>query len=135
MTDTTTIDVGPLVAAFAPFIVSAVVTIAGAAITAAAAAFVRWTGLQVQQSALDTVRAAAANEAGKLVAGSLDNFATAKVTIASPVVGAAAAAIVERIPDAWRASGITTDRLNAMILGEIGRIQASMTRVTPSAAP
>ena len=134
MTDTTTIDLAPIIAAVSPYIVSAVVTIAGALVSWAAAAFVRLSGVQVQQIALDTVRNAAANEAGKLVAGSIDNFAATQVLITSPIVGNAASAIVERIPGAIKSSGITPDRLNAMILGEIGRIQASMTRVTPASA-
>ena len=133
MTDTTTIDLAPIAAAITPIIVSAVVTIVGSALLWAAAAFSRWTGIQVQQAAIDTVRRAAADEAGKLVAGSLSNFATEKVTIGSPLIGAAAAAIAARIPDAIRASGLTPDRINNAILGEIGKLQAQMTRVAPAA--
>ncbi len=129
MTDTvTTIDIAPIIVAAVPYIAAALAAVASAAVTVAAAAIRRWTGLQVQQAALDSVRHAAANEASALVAGAADYsaLATAKITVSSPVVGAAAAAVVSRIPDAIKASGVTPDQLNKMILGRIGDKQAEL---------
>ncbi len=130
----TAVAAAPFIAALQPYLTAAATAIVGGAITLAAAAFRNWTGVQVDAANLAAIRAAAQDEAGKMVASAEDNLATRKIDIGSPMVASAADSIAARLPDELKASGVTPDELDHWIAGEVGKLQARMTVAAPPAA-
>ena len=131
MSDTAVLA-APFVAALQPYFTAAATAIVGGAITLAAAAFHKWTGIQIDTASLAAIRAAAQDEAGKMVAAAEDNLATRKVDVGSPMVSTAADAIAERLPAELKASGIAPEDVEHMIAGAVGQLQARMTSVPPA---
>ncbi|HTR12266.1 MAG TPA: hypothetical protein VMI72_03175 [Roseiarcus sp.] len=134
MTDATAIAAAPLVATLEPYIAAAVTALVGGAVTIAAHAFARWTGMQLEQAAVDKIAAAAETAAGKLVAEAGDNLATRPIRVGSPLVQSAVEDILARMPDVLKAAGVTPKAVEDMVHGAIGRLQASMTRTAPTPA-
>ncbi len=137
MTDTaTTIAAAPFVAAIQPYIVAIVGAVVTYLVAQVASAVTQWTGARVDATYTAAIEAAAANEAGKLVAGALGNLATAQVTVGSPGVAAAANAIVTAsspvLAKAVSSTGLTPQLAASLIVGQIGRLQAAMTSASPA---
>jgi len=101
-------------------------------VSLAALAVKRWTGVQIQQAALDEVRTEAQTMAHKAIAEAEDNLATAKITISSPLVKDAADNIINRLPKVLEAAGVTPARVEDMVHGALGAAQAAMTRTAPA---
>jgi hypothetical protein len=136
MSDTaTTAAAAPIIAALQPYLTAAATAIVGGMITLAAAVYKKWTGIQIGAANLAAIKAAAETEAGKAVAAAADNLVNARIDVGSPIVTAASDAIARRLPDFIKASGITTDDIDHLVAGEIGKLQARMTAVTVPAAP
>jgi len=134
MTDTA-VAAAPFVAALQPYLTALATALVGGAVTLFARAFSKWTGVQVDAANFAAIQAAAETEAGKAVAAAADNLATQRITVDSPTVKEAADAIAVRLPDLLKASGVTPDQIDHLIAGEIGRLQATMTKVDPTAKP
>ena len=134
MTDTA-VAAAPFVAALQPYLTALATALVGGAVTLFARAFSKSTGVQVDAANLAAIQAAAETEAGKAVAAAADNLATQRITVDSPTVKEAADAIAVRLPDLLKASGVTPDQIDHLIAGEIGRLQATMTKVDPTAKP
>ena len=135
MTDATAIAAAPLVATLEPYIAAAVTALVGGAVTVAARAFARWTGLQLEQAAVDRLAAAAEIAAGKIIAEASDNLAARSIHVASPLVRGAVEDILAGMPDVLKAAGLTPKAVEDMVHGAIGRLQAGMTRVSPQPPP
>ena len=133
MSDSSTVlSAGAILNALQPILTAVATVVVSAAIPMAYALFSKWTGLKVQQSAIDQISAAAETEAGKAVAEAIDNLAGVKIDVKSPAVVAAVNAIGSRLPGVMAAAGVTPDAVAHMVAGEIGKLQA---RMAPLAAP
>ena len=130
-----TIAAAPLAAALEPFIAAVVTAIIGAFVPLAYLAFHRWTGIVIQQAALDRLTAAAKTEAAALVLAAEDNFASQAIPVGSKIIAGAAAQVEASLPDVMSAAGVTPDGLARLVAGELGKLQASMTKVDPSGSP
>jgi hypothetical protein len=129
-----TIAAAPLAAALEPFIAAVVTAIIGAFVPLAYLAFHRWTGIVIQQAALDRLTAAAKTEAAALVLAAEDNFASQAIPVGSKIIAGAAAQVEASLPDVMSTAGVTPDGLARLVAGELGKLQASMTKVDPSAS-
>ena len=130
----TTVAAAPFVALLQPYLSAAVTALVGAAAPLLAAAFMKWTGIAIKQGAVDQLRHAAEIEAGKAVAAAADNLVSRQIDVHSQIVRDAADAIAARLPSALEAAGVTTDAVQHLVTGEIGKLQARMT-VASVAAP
>ena len=128
------IDMAPVLASLLPIITPVAVAVVGAFVGLAAAAFTKLTGVKINAIYLGAAKSAAETEAGKIVAGAADNFATRQIDVGSPIVAAAANAVALRIPAVMKATGLTPEALASMIVGEIGSLQATMTLASPAAS-
>ena len=140
MTDTATaVAAAPLIAALQPYIVAAVGAVVTYLTAQAVASFSRWTGAKVDATYATAIEAAAANEAGKLVAGAVGNLATAQIDVRNPSVAYAANTIIAAsnplLKKAVAATGLTPELAASLIVGQIGRLQATMTSAVPAAKP
>gem|GEM_PF-6251977 len=124
--DHTIID-APLIEFLRPYIDVILQGLVAAFIVFFAGVVKKYTGVQLSQAALDKIRAAASTQAGILVAGAADNLVKTQITVDHPAVASAANFIFEHLPDAAKAAGLTPDTLKAIIVGEIGKLQASAT--------
>ena len=131
----TTAATAPIIAALQPYLTAAATAFVGGVITLAAAVYRKWTGIQIDAANLAAIKAAAETEAGKAVAAAADNLVNARIDVGSPIVTAASDAIARRLPELIKASGITTDDIDLLIAGEIGKLQARMTVATVPAVP
>jgi hypothetical protein len=124
----------PLVAALTPYIDALVPVIITGIIGLVSAALHKWLGVRVNATYEAQIEAAAATEAGKLVAGAEGNLATATIPVGSPIVAAAAARILasDHLQDALSATGATPERVAAIVAGELGKLQAQMGVPAPS---
>jgi len=128
----TAIAVAPIVD-FAQSTVNLVLpVIVGAAATFAAATFKRWTGIAINQMALDKIREAASTEAGLLVAQAASNLRGEIITVKNPGVVAAANKIIEALPGAAARAGVTPEIVAKFVAGEVGKIQPAP--ATPAVA-
>ena len=136
MSDTSPIvSVGPAVAALAPIVQAVVATVVSGAVTIGVALFTRWTGVTVQASYAETLRKAAATEAGALIAEAANNLSSTSIPVTSPLVGAAAARIAEDLPQAMQAVGMTPEALARLVAGEIGKLQAQTPALASPQSP
>lgn len=136
MTDSATaVAAAPFIAALQPYLTAAATAIVGGAITLAAAAFHKWTGVQVDAANLAAIRAAAQDEAGKMVAAAEDNLASRKIDVDSGMVKEATDSVASRLPEVLKASGVTPDELDHLIAGALGQLQARMTVAPAPPAP
>ena len=138
MTDTATaVAAAPLINALQPYIVAAVGAVVTYLTAQAVATFTRWTGAKIDAGYATAIEAAAANEAGKLVAGAVGNLASAQINVGSPGVASAANAIVGAssplLKKAVLATGLTPELAASLVVGQIGRLQATMTSAAPVA--
>ena len=124
------ISLAPVVTALAPLINALVMSVVGSAIIYAVALLHRKTGIDIDAANVDAIRKAAATEAGMLVAASETNLAGEKFTVSSPVVAAAAKTVMDALPAAIRATGLTPNGVAKIVAGELGRLQAAPTALT-----
>lgn len=122
-----TIEVAPLVVFIKPYIDLIVQSAVGLAFLYAAAMVQKITGVKVSQTALEKIKSAAATQAGILVAQAEDNLATKVITTDHPSVVNAAQWIMKNLPDAAKEVGATPEALQAIIVGEVGKLQAGGT--------
>jgi hypothetical protein len=135
MTDpATAVSAAPLVALVAPFIVGLASIVVPALVGMGLAELRNLTGLRVQQAAGDKLDAMIADEVGALIAAAADNLATASIKVGSPIIAEVAGKLIASAPDLLAKAGITPDAVAGMVHGEIGKWQASMTRVAPAPA-
>jgi hypothetical protein len=134
---TAVVNVAPLIEALQPYISA----IAGSVVLALGGlvfAALKGAGIAVASAYQTQIETACANEAGKLVAGALGNLATAQVNVGSPGIAAAANAIVSAsapaLARAVSATGLTPELAASIIVGQIGKLQATMTSAAPAAA-
>ncbi len=134
---TTAIAAAPLVAIIKPYLEVAVDAAITGLIGWGVLLVQKWTGVQIQASLVNSIKSAAATEAGRLVASAEDNLATKSINVGSPIVAQAVTNIQGRIPDVLKSAGATPETLGAIVAGEIGKLQASTvaTPVIPPAAP
>jgi hypothetical protein len=133
MTDAaTTIAAAPLVGALEPIIAATAAAIIGAIVPLAYALLHKWTGIAIQQAALDRLTAAAKTEAATLIVEASDNLAQRAIPVGSSTIARAAAHVEAALPDVMSAAGVTPDTLARLVAGELGKLQASMTKVDPS---
>lgn len=138
MTDTpSAIAAAPIVDALRPIISAVVTTIAGVAVTFGVALLTRWTGVTLQTTYVDSIRQAAQTEAGVLIAEAADNLSSKSIPVGSPAIAAAAARIAVAMPEALKAVGMTSDALQRVVAGEIGKLQAQSATISvpPSNSP
>ncbi len=136
MTDSSTASAAaPLVAAVAPYIVAAASVAVPALVGWGLAELRKLTGIQVEKSAADKLDKLIEDEVGALVAGASDNLATATLRVGSPLVAAVANKVVAGAPEILAKAGVDPADVAGMVAGEIGKWQASMTRVSPPPAP
>jgi|SRR5947209_6348712 len=130
------VGLGPIVQALTPYAVAIVGAVLTWAVSLAIAAFQRWTGVKIDETYRQQFEAAAATEAGKLIAGAADNLATASFPVGSPIVAAAAKRLFDapHLQAAIAALSMTPARAAAIVTGELGKLQAQMTKVTPAKA-
>ena len=122
--DDSVVYTAPLVMELKPYIDVLVNAAVLAAVGFIAGLVQKYTGVQISQSALDKLRAAAATQAGLLVAGAEDNLAKTTISVGHPLVAQAANQIIAMLPDAVKAVGATPEALQTLIVGEIGKLQA-----------
>ena len=136
MTDSSTvISAAPAVTALAPLLQAVVATVVSGAVTFGVALFTRWTGVTVQSAYAESLRQAAATEAGVLVAEAEDNLSSRSIAVTSPAVAEAAARIAAALPEAMQAVGMTPDALARLVAGEIGKLQAQATAIALASTP
>lgn len=125
--DDSAVYVAPLIVALKPYIDVIVQAAIGAAVIFTAGLVQKYTGVKVSQNALDKLRAAAATQAGILVAGAEDNLSKTVISVGHPKVAQAANQIIALLPDAAKAVGATPESLQTLIVGEVGKLQAIST--------
>jgi uncharacterized membrane protein YcjF (UPF0283 family) len=91
------------------------------------------TGIKLSDQQTARLQAAAATEAGALLAASETNLAGKSFTVASPTVAALAARVEKAAPGVAASLGVTPEGVKQLVAGEIGKLQASAT--TPAASP
>lgn len=128
------LTVGGVLAPFAPILASVAGAIASAAVAYGAAVWARWTHQQIGAEALAKITAAAQSEAAALVAAAADNLATRQIPVGSPIVADIVLKLSGALPGELAAAGLTPDRIATLVAGEIGKLQAQMTRAAPGAA-
>ncbi len=137
MSDPTVIQASPFVSTITPFVVAIASGVISYIAKLALDQFVRWTGAKISAGYAASIEAAAANEAGKLVAGALGNLATAQISIRSPGIAAAANAIINAssplLKKAVTETKLTPELAASIVVGEIGKLQAQMTFAAPDA--
>jgi hypothetical protein len=128
MTDPNAVPLAPF-EVLQPIAVAVIGAIATGLVGIGIAAIRKWTGLQISTTYQEQLEKAAAIEAGKLVAAAADNLANASIPSGSPMVKAIAQKLFteEHLAQAIDATGMTTDRIAALIVGELGKLQAHMT--------
>lgn len=129
MTDTSTlVTAAPLVTVLQPYLTALVTALVPILMGLALNAFQKWTGIKVDAGFRDQIEKAAANEAGKAVAAAGDNLAKEQITVKSGVAVDAAVKIMNspHLQEAINATGATPDRVASLVVGEIGKLQASM---------
>ena len=136
MSDSSTvISAAPAVNALAPLLQAVVATVVSGAVAFGVALFTRWTGVTVEAAYAETLRKAAATEAGVLVAEAADNLSSRSIAVTSPAVAAAAARISAALPEAMNAVGMSPEALARLVAGEIGKLQAQATAISVPSAP
>ncbi len=144
MTDASaSVSAAPLVADLEPYVSAAVAAVVGGLIALALALLRKLTGIVIQQAFVEQIERAAATEAGKAVAAAADNLANTQINVGSKLVADAANRIMTSatLKSAIDETGMTPDRLAAIVAGEIGKLQAAMTaaptasQVIPKASP
>lgn len=134
MTDTA-IAAAPFVTLAEPYAVAIVGVAVPALIGWGVQIFSKWTGIKIDAALEAKLQAAAATEAGQLIAAAGDNLATAKIHVGSPGMAAAANNVAEKMPDVLEALGLDEGHVKAMVVGEIGKLQVQMTSVNPVGNP
>ena len=134
------IPVKPYVEFVAPYVNILVQALALALVTFAAAKLQQWSGMRVNQIAIEKLKSAAATQAGILVAAAEDNLKGRVITVLSPDVARAARVIAERLPDTAKAVGATPQALQEFVAGEVGKLQAAqppkpLTSISPVGGP
>jgi hypothetical protein len=84
----------------------------------------KYTGAAISAQAEAKLESAAATQAGILVARAENNLAGQSVTLGSSGIAEAAEAIEAALPEAMALTGATPDKLKALVVGEIGKLQA-----------
>jgi len=138
MTDTATaIAAAPFIALIEPYAVAIASAVMPILIGVAVNAFSKWTGVKIDAAHEAKIEAACATEAGKMIAAASDNLATKQIDVGSTPVLAAATKIMsaEHLQAAIAATGATPERIAAIVAGEIGKLQATMTSTSPAAKP
>jgi hypothetical protein len=138
MTDSTTaVEAAPFVALAEPYFAAIASTAVPVLIGIAVNAFARWTGVKIDAAYQAKIEAAAATEAGKAVAAAADNLSSRQIDVGSKVVADAADKIMDapHLQEAIAATGATPERIAAIVAGEIGKLQATMTSTSPAAKP
>ncbi len=85
----------------------------------------QWFGIKMQSDAVERLKSAAATSAGALVAGAEGNLATRSINVRSPEVARIANEVARIMPDSFKAAGATPEGLQRIVVGEIGKLQAS----------
>jgi hypothetical protein len=136
MSDPVVIQSEPIVSTLTPYVVAIASAVISYIAKLALDQFTRWTSAKISAGYAAAIEAAAANEAGKLVAGALGNLATAQVSIRSPGIAAAANSIVNAsaplLKRAVTETGLTPELAASIVVGEIGKLQAQMTSAAPT---
>ena len=123
----TVVSATPFVAFIKPYVDIIVQSLIGFLFVWVASQINKYTGVQISKTSLDKLRDAAASQAGGLVAAAEDNLAGGSIDVHSEGVADAARWILEHLPDAAKEVGATPDVLSRMIVGEIGKLQATAT--------
>jgi|SRR5208337_867558 len=133
----TAIAAAPLVALAEPYIAAIATAVVPVLIGIAVQAFARWAGVKVDAAYQAKIEAACATEAGKMIAAASDNLATKQIDVGSNIVARSVDKIMdaEHLQDALRATGASPERVAAIVVGEIGKLQATMSKVDPTVKP
>ncbi len=118
-----------------PFVLAILTVVIRAAVQELIVELRKWNVLNVQQDAVDQLDAFIENKVGGEVATAAGNLATASIPLGSDLVAEIAKSVIAEAPDLLDKAGVTPDAVAGMVHGEIGKWQASMTRVAPPAAP
>ncbi len=138
MTDTaTSIALAPLIDAAAPYAIAIGLAVIGWGVNQGVAFLKAKFGIDIKQSYVDELTAAADTEAHILVAGAEGNLANAAIDVKNPLIAGAANAIIANVShDAADALGLTPDKAAKEVVAAIGRAQIAMTRASaPVPAP
>jgi hypothetical protein len=128
----TAVAIGPaIIEAVQPLIIAAIVGLVVGAANVAVSWYGKWTGQKIALSEADSaiIKAAAANEAGK-IAAKLDasTFANMQVDVRSPVIAEAATNILganaSNLQAAIIRTGMTPSLVSSLIAGAVGNLQA-----------
>jgi hypothetical protein len=135
----TTVSLAPYVDIIKPYVDVVVQSAVTAIVGLIALKINQYFNIQISKTQLDKLKSAAATEAGALVAGAEDNLKSTSVNVGSQMVADAANRVAQRLPDAAKAVGATPEALQAIVAGEIGKLQAanggSSTAIATASAP
>lgn len=127
MESTTTVAAAPWVAFLAPYVNLLVASLIPILIGWFVAMISKYTHVQIEASAVDAIKSAAATSAGKLVAASETNLAGQTFDVHSAAVKTIADEVIAVVPGAIKALGdqATPEAVQRIVVGEIGKLQAS----------
>jgi hypothetical protein len=121
--------VAELVRELSPILIPIAVSAVGAAVSIGFSAVSRWSGGKIAAEAAfqAKVEGIAKSYAGVEIAKASDNLASRSIAINDAQAAAIIAGIVKTVPEIQTATGWTNDRIAAVAVGEIGKLQATMT--------
>lgn len=92
--------------------------------------------VSIDQAMINQATSAASTAAAGIVANAADTAAVKNIsfTVNSPEIAAAANAALSKIPAAQAQLGLTPDHMKEIVLGELGKLQASGTPATATPA-
>jgi hypothetical protein len=126
--------VAELVRELSPILIPIAVSAVGAAVSIGFSAVSRWSGGKIAADAAfqAKIEGIAKSYAGVEIAKAADNLAARSITVNDPQAAAVIAGVVKTIPEIETMTGWTDDRIAAVAVGEIGKLQATMTAAAPA---
>jgi len=125
MTTEETVSLAPTINLIAQLISPIVGILVAGAVGWLAMAWQKYTGIRLDQQALDRIEKAAATQAGVMVAKAADNLSNTTVTVKNPMVADAVRSIQSSEPKAIETLGVTPEWIAAKVAGEIGKLQSN----------
>ena len=129
----TMVTIAPIVEALAPYVIPVVVTLVGAAVSWAAQAAKKYAHVSIDAQLVDNIREAAKTEAGAILAKDARNLQGVSFHMDHPAILEAADNVAEVAAKEISALGMTPDRVNQIVLGEVGKLQAVASPYTVAA--
>lgn len=122
---TTTIAMAPVASLLWPYIQDIVGALIGVLVPLAFLEFKKLTGIAINAALQTDVLNAAQTAAGALIAKGQADVGSKTFTGVSPEIVAAVNAVQKLAPKAITATGMTPDHVTSIVLGEVGKLQAT----------